>query len=43
MKDKKAGRPSKFSEPSEGINIKVPKSKKEEIKVKFYKILEEYK
>lgn len=37
-----AGRKPKFNEPSQGVSIKVPKSKVEDFKKKAYKIVDEY-
>lgn len=38
-----AGRKSKYNEPTERISFRLPISKIEEIKLKFNKILEQYK
>ena len=41
--ERNAGRKLKFGEPTETIQIKVPKTYKDEIKSMFYKLLETYK
>lgn len=41
--ERNAGRKLKFGEQTETLQIKVPKTYKEEIKAMFYKLLETYK